>query len=273
MADEQRSAQDLVRFLRGRGVSTTEIAAELHRSPRMVRKILNGETSGALYRSTLEELATTGRTSSVPPRRRLKSGGLVPVRAKAGSKGKTVVPDDPGGKYTSSRQGGAMQTSTTYMAEGGRQIELRLPKGKTAKGRSLADAEIVKQIRNAAKGQARDSQKKVRATLTFANGRVMEVNTYNASTMLQRVNEAGGSALDWLRKESKNRYLNLDVDREAITGVVLTVTSEAKTPEYEQNKNSGRTRRTRALSPAEQRRAAEKQRLADERRRRGGRRS
>ena len=61
MADEQRSAQDLVRFLRGRGVSTSEIAAELHRSPRMVRKILNGETSGALYRSTLEELATIGR--------------------------------------------------------------------------------------------------------------------------------------------------------------------------------------------------------------------
>lgn len=272
MADDQRSAQDLVRFLRGRGLSTTEIAAELHRSPRMVRKILNGETSGALYRSTLEELATTGRASSVPPRRRLKSGGLVPVRAKAGAKGKTIVPEDPGGTYTSARQGGAMQATTTYMAEGGRQVELRLPKGKTAKGRTLADAEIVKQIRNAAKGQAKENQKKIRATLTFANGRVMEVNTYNASTMLQRVNEAGGSALDWMRGESKNRYLNLDVSKEPITGVTLTVFSDAKTPEYETFKSQGRPRRGRALSPAEEARAAQKARL-EQGRRRGGRRS
>lgn len=53
-----------------------------------------------------------------------------------------------------------MQTSTTYMAEGGRQIELRLPKGKTAKGRSLADAEIVKQIRNAAKGRPETARRR-----------------------------------------------------------------------------------------------------------------
>lgn len=266
-----RSAQDLVRYLRGRGISTAEIAAELHRSPRMVRKILNGETSGALYQSTLEELANTGRASSVPPRRRLKSGGLVPVRAKAGAKEKTVVPDDPGGRYTPARQGGAMQTSTTYMAEGGRQVELRLPKGKTAKGRTLADAEIVRQIRNAAKGQARDNQKKIRATLTFANGRVMAMNDYNASTMLQRVNEAGGSALEWMRGESKNRYVNLDVSREAITGVTLTVFDESKTPQYEDFKNQGRTRRSRDLAPAEIQRQTEKARLEQATRR--GRRS
>lgn len=271
-SNNSRSAQDLVRFLRGRGISTAEIAAELHRSPRMVRKILNGETSGALYRSTLEELATTGRVSSVPPRRRLKTGGLVPVRAKSGGKQKTVVPEDPGGTYTSARQGGAMQASTTYMAEGGRQVELRLPKGKAAKGRTTADAELVRQIRNAAKGQARDNQKKIRATLTFANGRVMEVNTYNASTMLQRVNESGGSALEWMRGESKNRYVNLDVSRETITGVTLTVFAEAKTPEYEDFKAQGRPRRSRALNPAETRRQEEKARL-EQGRRRGGRRS
>ena len=86
MADQQRTAQDLIRDLRRKGISTAEIAEELHRSPRMVRKILNGETSGALYRQALQELADTGRLTHVPPRRRRKDGSIAPVRGKAGAK-------------------------------------------------------------------------------------------------------------------------------------------------------------------------------------------
>jgi transcriptional regulator with XRE-family HTH domain len=205
MTDERRSAQDLVRFLRGRGLTNAEIAAELDRSPRMVSKILNGETRGELYRTTLEELATTGRSTTVPPRRRTKSGELVKVRAGGGEE-KSVTPVDTGGTYAEKRQGGRFRSSTTYLAGGGRQYELGIPKGKTAKGRDLADQEIIAKVRAAAKGQARDKQKQISARVTWANGRTMELNNYNASTMLQRIREGGGSALEWMRSESGLRY-------------------------------------------------------------------
>ena len=68
MADQPRSAQELVRVLRGQGISVAEIAGVLNRSPRMVRKVEAGQTSGALYRDALDELATTGQTTKIPPR-------------------------------------------------------------------------------------------------------------------------------------------------------------------------------------------------------------
>lgn len=256
---EKQTPQQLVQFLRGRGLSTAEIASELHRSPRMVRKILDGSSRGELYRATLEQLATTGRASTVPPRRRTRDGQLVRVRGAAGGPGgeKSVTPVDEGGTYSGSRQGGRLQSSTSYLAGGGRQHELHLPKGKAAKGRSVADATIVEKVRAAAKGQARDHQKKIRTVLTFANGRVMEVNDYNASTMLQRIQESGGSALDWLRSESAKRYTNLDVSKVPITGVTMTVFDPPKTQQYEDFKAAGRPRRRRALTPSELARSIE----------------
>lgn len=274
MADEKRSAQDLVRILRGRGITMTELAGELHRSPRMVRKILNGETSGALYRETLEEIANTGRATKVPPRRRQKDGTLMRIRGKAADGEKTMVtPEDPGGKYTTERQGGRAQISTAFMSEGGRIIEARIPKGKTAKGRTVANEQLVQLVRNAAKGQAGNKQKQITARVTFANGRRMEVNTYNASTMLKRIKEDGGDTLGWLAREAGNRYVNLDTTDVPITGVTLNVVTVPKTEAYQRESAAGRTRRTRTLTEAEKQRAKQKAQLeASKQRRRGGRR-
>ncbi|MDZ5146314.1 hypothetical protein [Microbacterium testaceum] len=272
MADAPLSAQDLVRLLRGRGISTAELAAELHRSPRMVRAILNGETSGALYRETLEELANTGRATKVPPRRRLKDGSLVPVRGRVSQgQGKVVVPDDPGGRYTTDRQGGRAQISTSYMAEGGRIVEARIPKGKTAKGRQEAGKRLVDMIRSAAKGQSRDKQKQITARVTFSNGRQMEVNTYNASTMLKRINDDDSGILTWLASEAGNRYVNLDTTEVPITGVQLNIVETPKTDEYERQGRTGRQRRTRALSDAEKLRQQQRAALEAAKKRRGGR--
>lgn len=248
MAEDARSAMELVQTLRGRGVSTAEIAAELQRSPRMVRKILNGETSGGVYRATLLELADTGRATTVPPRRRTRDNTLVPVRTKRGAATKSAPPVDTGGRYTTAKQGGRLR-STTYLAGGGRQHELHIPKSKDAKGRAIADLEILERVRAAARGQARDTQKLIRTRLTYANGRVMEVNDYNASTMLQRINEANGNALAWLSAESAQRYTNLDVTSTPITGVTMTVYEKAKTPGYFREQARGRTRRTRTPTP------------------------
>ena len=270
MADAP-TAQELVRHLRGRGISVTDIAGALHRSPRMVRKILNGETSGALYRDSLEEIATTGHTTKVPPRRRRKDGSLAPVRGKRAPSGesRTVVPEDPGGTYTDRTQGGRFRTSTTFMSEGGRQIQMTIPKAKSAKGRDSANTEIIRQVRAAARGQARKKQKQITTTVTFANGRQMALNTYNASTMLKRINDNGGDALGWVRKESHNRYVNLDVEQVPITGLTMNVVPEQKTTEYERQSARGRVRRTRLLSAAEIER--QRAREAAQRRRRGNR--
>lgn len=264
MVDEKRSAQDLVRLLRGRGITMSELAAELHRSPRMIRKILNGETSGALYRETLEEIANTGRASKIPPRRRLKDGSLMPIRGKVSDgQDRTVIPEDPGGRYTSDRQGGRMQISTTFMSEGGRIIEARIPKGKTAKGRITANEQLVKVIRGAARSQAGRKQKQITARVTFANGRQMEVNTYNASTMLQRIHEDGGDTLGWLAREAGNRYINLNTADVPITGLTLNVVDVPKTDAYHRESAAGRTRRTRALSEAEKLRLRQRAELDD----------
>ncbi|MGO2933139.1 hypothetical protein [Microbacterium sp.] len=223
MADDKRTARELIQDLRGRGLSNTEIASELQRSPRMVRKVLNGETSGAAYTQTLRELASTGRASTVPPRRRSKDGNLVPVRTKAGAAEKSAPPVDTGGRYTSERQGGRF-TATTYLGGGGRQHEIKVPKGKTTKGRGAATADLLTKVRSAARGQSKDTQKRVRLQVTYANGRVMEVNDYNASTLLKRMNEQGGrDPLGWLAAQSAKRYANLDTSKTPITGVTMTV--------------------------------------------------
>jgi transcriptional regulator with XRE-family HTH domain len=240
---EGGSAQQLLQELRGRGLSVSEIAGELQRSPRMIRKVLNGETSGAVYRASLLELARTGQTTTVPPRRRSRSGDLVRVRSKAGAAEPTVVPQDTGGRYTPNRQGGRLRT-TTYLGGGGRQHELQIPKGKTAKGREQANSEILHRVRSAARGQARDTQQMIKARITYANGRVMEVKEYNASTMLKRINDHGGGALGWFRDENGERYTNLDVADQPITGVTMTVYGKAKTQEYDRQRTRGRPRRT-----------------------------
>lgn len=230
MADT-RTPQELVQALRGKGLSVREIAGELQRDPRMVRKVLNGETSGAHYRATLLELASTGRATNVPARRRTRDGKVVRVRAAGG--GESVTPPDTGGRYTDAKQGGRY-ASTTYMAGEGRQIEVRIPKGKNTKGRAAATAELESRIRAASRGQAHD-QKRVRFALTFANGRRMEVNDYNASTLLKRIGGAGGDTLGWLTNQMAERYANLDTGGTPITGVTMTVYSTPKTQQYHQN--------------------------------------
>ncbi len=151
--------------------------------------------------------------------------------------------EDTGGRYTQTRQGGRLRT-TTYLGGGGRQHELQIPKGRAAKGRQQANVEILQRVRGAARGQARDTQQMIKARVTYANGRVMEVKEYNASTMLKRINDHGGDALSWFRDENGKRYTNLDVSEQPITGVTMTVYGKTKTTEYDRQKARGRTRRT-----------------------------
>lgn len=246
------TAQDLVRDLRRNGVTVSEIADVLQRSPRMVRKVLNGESSGALYRGALQELASTGRTDKIPPRRRSKDGSVVKIRGKrVDGEEHSVTPTDSGGRYTDAKQGGRVKFERGFMAEGGRMLEAKIPKGKTAKGRGIANQELLVNLRRAAQGQAGPNQKKVTTRVTFANGRIMEVKEYNASTMLKRINAAGGDALAWFAEAARDRYPNLDTLGTPITGLSFTITNEAKTQQYHDNAAAGHPKKTRSLTAAE----------------------
>lgn len=91
------SAADLIANLRAYGLSVSEIARELGRSPRMIRKVVQGESSGQLYVPALNELVQTGRTQAPPARRRGRDGELVRVRAPRGAAEPTRRPQEDTG--------------------------------------------------------------------------------------------------------------------------------------------------------------------------------
>ncbi|WP_328291558.1 hypothetical protein OG218_02160 [Kineococcus sp. NBC_00420] len=63
-------------------------------SPRMVRKVVAGESSGASYMTTLAELVDTGQARTRPARRRDAQGRVVPVRAGRGTAERTRPPEE-----------------------------------------------------------------------------------------------------------------------------------------------------------------------------------
>jgi len=229
--DGQRPVKDILTGLLSgeNALSRREVARELQRDPRMVSKIMRGETSGESYRKALSELASRGTVSTPPPRRKDKDGRIVHVRAPKSAKEKSVLPPRPTyGKYTDSKQGGRWSTKTSYMDKGGRLHEVGLPKGISAKGRADGAREIERLARSAAKGQ-KWGKKNVMFSLTFANGRTMEVGSrsgYAVSTFLKGVNEFkrnGGDAVGWLLSQANDRYSDLDLTKTPITGVLMQV--------------------------------------------------
>lgn len=226
-AEDTRTPRELLQTLRGRGLTYRELGRELERDPRMVRKVLEGETPGLPYLQTLRELVDHGQADTRPPRRRNKAGAIVRVRGAEGSA--SVVPADTGGRYTDEKQGGRY-VKTAYGRDGVRIVNTRIPKGKNTKGRATATTDLLDSIRSAARGQSKTTQKRVTMRVTFANGRTMEVNDYNASTLLDRVKTHGEKdVLNWITNQMGQRYSNLDTSAQAITGVTLNVYSKERT--------------------------------------------
>lgn len=219
-----RSAADLVADLRAYGMSTTEIARELGRSPRMVRKVVRGESSGQLYVAALEELARTGQSRTPPPRRRGRDGQLMRVRAPRGASESTRRPSDPGTAATqpsgapgstgdTSRSRGragapptAYSSDTTYLPGGVRQHSVTTPRSNGV-GRERARQRLLEILRSAARSQ-RGGRKNVRFRLTLKNGTTVEVGAkggYAISKALSRARGEGDDPFGWLAGEVADR--------------------------------------------------------------------
>lgn len=213
--DQDFSAAELIRRLREYGLTQTEIARELDRSPRMVRKIERGETSGELYRGALAQLYETGKSVPPVPRRRDRAGSLVRVRAPRGSETPTVQPVDP----TSGPARRNYSTETTYLQGGGRQHQYHLPKSE-GKGREEGRLAFLHNNGRAAMGRRR-----AKFRLRYSNGRTVEVGSkggYRASDVQTRSRNEGNDPWAYLAAEAAHRYVDLDDPGVTLVDVEVT---------------------------------------------------
>lgn len=227
-SNEQLSVGDMLRIQRGQGVSVAELARMLDRSPRMVNKILRGETSGEAYRAAVTQLHERGQVTTPPARRRGADGHLVGVRAAGGQ---VVTPQEaPRPKR------GRFSERLTPMAGGARQYHFTAPKTRDAKGRAQANATIVSRLRSAAKGQRWD-RKKVKFQITLSSGHSMEVGSkhgYQVSSVLgrSRGGDFAGDALGWLKTQAQHRYPDMDARGVVITDLTMTVYNHRDESEF-----------------------------------------
>ncbi|WP_049821579.1 hypothetical protein [Kineococcus radiotolerans] len=246
------TAADLIADLRAYGLSISEIARELGRSPRMVRKVVQGESSGQLYVAALSELARTGRAQAQPARRRGRDGQLMRVRAPRGASEPTRRPEEgteaqksgTAGQPPASRAGagagqpsptpggragrsGGFSDSTTYLPGGVRQHTVTAPRSEGT-GRERARQRLLETLRRAARSQ-RGGRKNVRFRVTLKNGTTVEVGAkggYAVSKALARSRSEGDDPFAWLAGEVADRqYLQKALSREdlSIVGVEATI--------------------------------------------------
>lgn len=233
MRGDQRSAREILYSLHhDRGISQVELARMLGRSPRMVRKVLRGESSGEAYRAALLELENRGRIKQPPPRRRNAAGQLVPVRAKRRPPTRPstpaqipdedlgpdveveeeptrpptpsvgdglVIPSEPRSRYS---------VSTSVLADGGRILDVTMPKSKRSPGYDRAKDSLLSGLRSVAKGQ-RWQSKYVQIRVTLADGREVPIGAkygYRASKALAEVKDHDGDIMKWAAKKIAERY-------------------------------------------------------------------
>lgn len=224
------SAKEMIEQLRAEGVKVSEIARELGRNSRIVYAILKDEMPGRAYETALGELVHKGRVFTTPRRRRAANGEIVAVR---GAGGQSVKPEEHIRRMNERPQGGRFTSATTFLAEGGRQHEVRIPKGKRAAGRTLGNEAILSHIRAAARSQAGATQKQINLEVTLADGSTFRVKDYNASTLIK---DMGGNALSFLGKWVQQRYAEINLEQTPITGVDIVATSIPKTAQYRSNR-------------------------------------
>lgn len=262
MAAQNMSPQELVVAIKAKyEMSWDELGAAMGRSPRMMRKVARGETSGAAYTQALNELYERGQVNHPAPRRRNAAGNVVAVRAKRGAANKLVVPKDETGRFKPAPKRGRFAVSDEqveqgqeefadpdkgeiYFPEGGRLSTVEMPKSRGAKGRKAGLEALMKKIRGAAQGQ-RNRDKRVRITAEFDTGdgkrRIVEVghkSGYAASDIVADVRKLhGGNVADWINHQTYSRYDDFTPGPNGPTLVKATVTVFNATRPKEERKH------------------------------------
>lgn len=248
----QMSPQELVLHLKAvYGYTWKELGQRLGRSERMLRKVAAGQSRGEAYREALTELHERGEVTHMPSRRRGRDGQLVPVRAKAGTRSRTVVPEDTGGTFAQLSRRGSFHSTTTDFPEGGRQYSVQMPKTAQAKGRLAGISELHQRLLSISRSQARhDKRVKLQVIYrTDGRGRVMEIGSksgYHASDILTDVRDLhGGDMTSWILSQSRERYENLDLKKSPLVSVTMTVFNAVRPKPVRKAQDAAGTRRRR----------------------------
>ncbi|GAA3686692.1 hypothetical protein [Micrococcus yunnanensis] len=252
----QLSPAELVARVReSYSLTWAELGAAMNRSPRMMRKIARGETSGEAYREALTELHETGAVAHAPKRRRNAAGKLVKVRAKAGAKTATVTPRD-------ARRGPSLSKHTrtvTHLPDGNRIVRIGLPKtvGSSARGEGLHAARMA--VVNVARGSRhQDKRVHLRATVDVGGGhtRTFDVGSkggYLAADVVADVRDRNGGDMGaWIASQMGDRYAQDAVKQGQLVGLSLTTFNAVRSKEERKaldeagvrrwNRRGGRTR-------------------------------
>lgn len=211
--DQQMSVADMIRSAQSRyGESQAGIAAQIERSPRLVRKILAGQISGENYRTAVTELYTSGRVTTRTPRARTKSGQVRKVRAKASTGSKSAVPPDTRGMNAPKVPRGKFEEDTQLLQGGNRIHTVTGPKTKDSKGRKAFFDSVTADVRKTTRSQAR-ADKRMKFQVTVQDSKTGERHTYqmgsksgyHASDILADVRtQHGGSIESWMNQQVEN---------------------------------------------------------------------
>lgn len=232
MSPERRTAAELIAELKEKAaMSNREIAEALGRDPSLVSQIVRGKKSGAHFVRALTELATTGTITHRPERRRTKAGTPANVRGRTGEPAHQPADVEPNARYVAvPKRGRFVAEKTHYLRSGGRIYATQFPKTRRTKGNEAGWKRIERQIRSAARrryGSKDRPPMRVSFDITFSDGRQMrlgEKGGYDIQKVVAAISRRGGSIEGWIKDQGENRYLTLDVDTVAVTGVQMSVT-------------------------------------------------
>ena len=229
------------------GMTWDEMATEMGRSPRLLRKLANGEIAGEQYRTTLTELYQNGRVETLTPRRRTKSGELSKVRGKKGSP--SVTPQDTVGKRveTGRKRDAFRSHPTQFLAGGGKLDRTDMPAGKKSKGREKAWNEVDRKIQRATKSQAHhDRRLGFELTVKDAEGkyrsyRIGSKGGYHASDVRADIRGVhGGSTESWFASQLEAVYPDAGV---TIVSVEMNEYNATRTKDLRKKQDAAGTRR------------------------------
>lgn len=232
------------------GLTWADMAEQLGRSDRMIRKIANGESSGESYRTSLTELYERGQVETMTPRQRNKHGELRRVRTKRGSDSKSVVPADTRGKRVGKVKRGKFSHSETNLAAGNKLHHIEMPRSARSEGRKKGLASIKGALQKITKSQAR-ADKRVKLSITVEDDRgvrkqyqVGSKSGYHASDILSDTRtDHGGNIEGWLSRQLDAVYP--DLGNQKIVAVDMNAFNAHRTKPERRQEDIARTRRHR----------------------------
>lgn len=247
--DELSIAELVTRTKADYGMTWADMASQLGRSDRMVRKLARGESSGESFRQSLSELYSSGAVDHMTPRRRRSDGTLTPVRSKRGAETKSYTPADTRGRRREPVRRGRFSSTTEHLGGGNRIHNIEMPATKNSQGRKKAWAAFQSKMLGIAQSQARkDKRIKVSVTTQSPDGQrrsyqVGSKSGFHASDVRSDIKtDFGGNPEGWASHQLSSVYPDTGG---TIVGMQMVEADASRPKPVRKEEDLARTRRHR----------------------------